>query len=209
MAAFLLSHGLPANPRLRGPLMRLLGARGFFVAYSLLSLSVVAWLAHAYAAAPYIELWPQEPWTRWVPPLAMAPACLLLVIGLSSPNPYSLGLGRRRYNPARPGIVGLVHHPVIWALTLWAAAHLFPNGDLASLVLFGPLLALSLSGPRVLDRRRARDLGEDWVRLAPRLTPPPALLAQIGPWRMGGGILLYAILLYLHPLVIGASPLPL
>lgn len=208
MAAFLLSHGLPANPRLRGPLMRLLGQRGFFAAYTLLSLSVVVWLALAYAAAPYVELWPQEPWTRWVPPLAMLPACLLLVAGLSSANPYSLGLGRRRWNPARPGIVGLIRHPVIWALALWAASHLFPNGDLASLLLFGPLLALSLSGPAVLDRRRRRDLGEDWLRLAPRLTPLPTLLAQIGPWRLGGGILLYAVLLHLHPMVIGASPLP-
>ncbi|MBY0429699.1 MAG: NnrU family protein [Rhodospirillales bacterium] len=209
MALFLASHAVTATPRLRGALVSRLGEAGYFLAYSLLSLAVLAWLVQAYAAAPYVPLWPQAPWTRWVPAAVMPAASLLLAAGFTTPNPFSLGPGGRRYDPARPGILRLTRHPVLWALALWAGAHLFPNGTLSAVFLFGPLLLLALAGPRLLDVKRRRSLGAGWHALA-RLTARPATLslAEIGWRRLAGGLILYLILIFLHPLIIGFSPLP-
>ncbi len=37
-------------------------------------------------------------------------------------------------------------HPMLWGFTLWAAAHLIANGDLASFMLFGTFGAYSVFG---------------------------------------------------------------
>ena len=41
-------------------------------------------------------------------------------------------------------VVGVIRHPQLTAVKLWAVAHLLVNGDSASLLLFGGLLVLSL-----------------------------------------------------------------
>jgi len=147
-----------------------MGERTYISLFSLFSIAAVVWLGWAYAKAPYIEIWPQASWSRWVPLTAMAVACLLAVIGLSSPNPFSLGAGHAQFDAARPGIVAIIRHPVIWALVIWSAAHIPPNGDVASLILFGLLTVLGLTGPITLDRRRRRAMGETaWAETANRV----------------------------------------
>lgn len=210
MLAFLASHAIPARPRLRSAGIRALGTVGYHLAYSALSIAVILWLAVAYGQAPYDPLWEQQPWMRWLPPLAMAPACLLLVTALSAPNPFSLGIGGRGFDPERPGILRLTRHPLLWALVLWAASHIVPNGDVASLILFGPLLLLALAGPPLMERKRRRDLGPETFASLARNTRAPRrrLLREIGAVRLGAAAVLYAALLHLHPSVIGISPLP-
>ena len=51
-AAFFLSHSIPVRPPIRRMLDRSLGSRGFTLAYSALSLGVLAWLIGAAARAP-------------------------------------------------------------------------------------------------------------------------------------------------------------
>lgn len=208
MAVFLGSHSLTNLPAVRRPAERLLGRGGYTAAYSVLSLLLLAWMIAAYIAAPTIVLWDQQPWMRWVPALAMVVACQLWAVGMSTPNPFSIGPGGRGFDPARPGILRLTRHPVLWGLTLWAAAHVVPNGDAAALLLFVPLLALALGGPAMLERKRRRSL-PDFDRLAALTNrPSAAMLAEIGWKRPLAGLVLYAALLHLHPLVIGVSPLP-
>ncbi|NQU60348.1 MAG: hypothetical protein HQ512_04395 [Rhodospirillales bacterium] len=67
----------------------------------------------------------------------MPVVCLLVAAGMSSPNPFSLGLSAKNYDPGRPGIVGVTRHPVIWGMALWAASHLLANTDAAGALLFG------------------------------------------------------------------------
>nr|WP_283091899.1 NnrU family protein [Magnetospirillum sulfuroxidans] len=206
---FLVSHRLTNQPRFRRwAEARLGGIVGFSVAYSIVSLALLAWIIVAYQQAPTLLLWEQAPWMRWVPPLAMLPACLLLTIGMTAANPFSIGPGRRGYDPARPGLLRLTRHPILWGLALWAAAHMVPNGDVAALMIFAPLLALALMGLRLLDSKRKRSL-PDWQQLA-ALTAKihPAMLPEIGWWRPLAGLAIYALLLWLHEPVIGASPLP-
>lgn len=209
MLAFLATHAIPARPGLRDSGIARFGNVGYHLLYSLLSIAVVVWLAYAYAHADYVAVWGQQLWMRWVPPLAMIPACLLLVAGLSTPNPFSIGIGGRGFDANHPGILRLTRHPLLWAMVLWAGAHIVPNGDVASLILFVPLLLLALAGPFLMERKRRRTIGRDFDALARNTSHPNrALFTEIGWLRGAGALALYVVLILLHPWVIGVSPLP-
>jgi uncharacterized membrane protein len=211
VALFLFSHSLTNRHGFRRRAESLLGGHlAFIVAYSLVSLALLAWIVAAYRAAPVWLLWGQQPWMRWVPPLVMLPACILLAGGMLTANPFSIGPGGRGYDPARPGLLRLTRHPVLWGLGLWAGAHIVPNGDVGALMIFAPLLVMAVAGPRLLDAKRRHRLGEaEWSRLA-ILTgrPNPAFLAETGARRLLAGPFLYGLLLAAHEVAIGVSPLP-
>lgn len=84
-------------------------------------------------------------------------ACVLLALGIGIPNPFSIaGAGSARFDPARPGVLALTRHPVLWSTVLWSGAHVVPNGDVATATLFGAFAAMGLFGMRALDARRQR-----------------------------------------------------
>lgn len=214
LIVFVASHVLAAYPPFRRALRARMGEAGFLIAYSLLSAALLGWLFSAFAEAPTLEVWPFAPWTRAVPLAVMPIACIFAVAGLTSPNPLSIGAGAKHYDPARPGIVSATRHPVIWALILWSGSHVAPNGDLKSVLLFALLTGLGLYGPGSLDRKRRASLGEaEWQRLArptanlPFAGPGPVDWVGIGPWRVLGGLALYAALLAAHPHLFGVDPL--
>lgn len=207
--AFLGSHILVASPGLRRPAEARLGRVGFALLYSALSVALLAWAVAAYRAAPVMLLWEQHDWMRWVPPVVMFPASILLAGGILTPNPFSVGPGAKGFDPARPGLLRLTRHPVLWGLGLWAGAHMVANGDLGALILFGPLFLLALVGPKLLDARRRASLGvAEWARLAGNTKwLASAILAEAG-WRLAAGPVLYLLLVLLHEPVIGIAPLP-
>ncbi len=206
ITAFIISHAIPAVPPLRAYLIRAMGFRLYVTLYSMISLAVLVWLGLAYANAPFVEVWEFRAWTRWLTVSLMIPSCYLLVVGLFSANPLSLSLiPAERFDPARPGIVGLMRHPVIGSIGLWALAHMAPNGDLASLLMFSLLLLAGLTGPRSLDAKRRAKLGaQQWAALA----QGPMNLKGLTLWPLAGAIALYAALYLAHEWVIGVPPLP-
>ena len=212
VVVFMAAHSLTNVKPLRNRAMAMVGKGGFYGLYSLLSTSLLVWVVAAAIHAPVISLWPQMPWMRWAPSLAMPFACLLWVAGMTCPNPFSIGPGGKGFDPARPGIVRLTRHPIIWGLGLWSGAHLIPNGTVAGVLLFLPLFVLCLMGRRILDAKRQQQLGLDaWNRLAEPLASGcdwRALAVELGPWRLLCGLLLPAVLMALHPLVIGLNPFP-
>ncbi len=210
VAVFLGAHSLSNWKPVRGPIEARYGRTAFYAGYSVISTALLVWVIAAALASPTVVVWEQQPWMRWVPPLVMPVACLLWVLGLTQKNPFSIGPGGSGYDPARPGIVRLTRHPIIWGLGLWSAAHIVPNGHLAGLLLFVPLFLLCLVGPRILDAKRRRSLGEArWRDMAGRAVfDIGALRAELGWVRLFGGLALYPVLLWLHPMVIGLSPLP-
>jgi len=141
-------------------------------------------------------------------------ATILLVAGYSTRNPTAVGMERsaRADDPA-PGILSVTRHPVMWAIGLWAVAHLIANGDLSSLLFFGTLATLALGGTVLIDRKKQLALGSNWPRLAQVTSNLPfvALLAgrtklrwrEIGVLRVAAGLLLYAVLYLAHPIITG------
>ena len=212
--AFCGSHILLSSTRLRGSLRDQLGERGFLAVYSLTSLVIFAWFVAAYSAAPTIVLWPRQRWTALVPVSVMPLATILLVAGYSTRNPTAVGMERsaRADDPA-PGILSVTRHPVMWAIGLWAVAHLIANGDLSAVLFFGSLAALALGGTVLIDRKKQLALGSNWVRLAELTSNVPfaALLTgrtklrwrEIGLLRVAAGLLLSAVLYLAHPIVTG------
>jgi uncharacterized membrane protein len=167
-----------------------------------------------------VQLWPQLPWTRWVPNLLVPLAILLAVFGLPAGTTTLGGPRMPRLDPSRPGFAALTRHPLLWALALWATAHLAPNGDLAHVILFGGFALLALVAMPAFDARARAALSPEAARAYFGATA----LLSLGPlrharwWRdvvrprAGRLILALALwlaILLLHPWVIGVSPLPL
>jgi len=209
---FFLSHSVPVRPPVQPWLQARLGRAGFTAAYSALSICVLAWLIGAAGRAPYLPLWGWAPWQNHVVLAVMLPVCLILGLSIARPNPFSFGGARNaRFDPARPGPVRWTRHPLLLALALWAGAHVVPNGDLAHVVLFGTFAAFAGLGGRLIDRRKRREMGGDWDRLRAAVAATPMRIAAPHPaaaLRLSAGILLYAALIWLHPLLFGVSPLP-
>lgn len=211
-AMFFVSHSLPVRPPLRPWLQARLGAFGFTLAYSILSLAVLAWLIAAAGRAPHVTLWNWAPWQAYVPLIVMGPVCAILALSIGHPNPFSFGGARNHlFDPARPGIMRWWRHPLLAALSLWAAAHLLPNGNLAHVILFGTFAAFALLGGRLIDRRKRREMGPEWQRVRDRVAEAPLLLASPSAGtllRLAAGVALYGTLLWAHPFLFGVSPLP-
>ena len=150
-----------------------------------------------------------------VPAVGMVVACVLLVFGLGSPNPLSIGRAAG-FDPKKPGVAALVRHPLLWAALIWAASHLAVNGDLAHIVLLGAFAVLAISGMLALDARARRRLGSAWRELAARTSNVPfaGYLRGARPDMRRGTVvrlalsaLLYAGLILGHEFLVGV-PVP-
>lgn len=219
IGVFIAFHVIPAIGSVRRAMISTIGKAPYIVGYSMMSLGLLGWVGVAYSEAEYIEVWAQAEWMRWVPVFLMYPACALLVGSLAHANPLSVGLRGDQFDPERPGIVSVTRHPLMWALIFWSLAHMVPNGDVASLLMFGLFTVLGLFGPKSLDAKARRKLGEErWAELAAPTSNVPfaAILRGQTPADWGnvlcqpaiGGMVLYAVLMGAHLFVIGVSPLP-
>ena len=216
-AVFVASHIVLSSTPLRGALVGVLGAAGFRGTYSAVALAALVWLVAAHGAAPYVEIWGPSAATRHLSLVVMPFAAVLLVAGVTVRNPAGMMAPAPGGDPA-PGILKVTRHPVIWAIALWALAHMAANGDAASLLLFGALALLALAGMPLIDRRKAAELGADWgpILLTTSVLPFAAMIsgrarfrfAEIGVWRVLAGVALYLALLLLHGPVIGRTALP-
>lgn len=220
--AFVGGHFLLSSRPLRPLLLQRLGERGFRLVYSLAAALALLWMVAAYRAAPFVAVWQPPPVLAWVPLLVMPLASILMVAGLTSPNPTLVGgerlLGTTPVSPA-VGILSVTRHPFLWGTGLWALSHLLVNGDLASMVMTGGIAVLSFAGMHHIDLRREASLGADWgpMKLTTSVLPFAAALSGrtavdwrgIGWWRPLLGLVVYAALLHLHRGLIGVSPLPL
>ena len=208
---FFATHSVPVRPRVRAALVRSLGSRGFTLAYSALSLIMLAAVIFAAGRAPYVQLWPQAIWQYHVAIVGMFVVCLILAFSVGRPNPFSFGGAQNdRFDPAHPGIVGWLRHPILAALTLWASLHLLPNGDLAHVMLFGVFAIFAVLGRTLIDRRKTREMGlEPWERLQSEIKRSSQTLSFAFSVeffkRLASAVVLFVSLILLHPVLIGVG----
>jgi uncharacterized membrane protein len=214
-AVFLSLHLIPSTP-LRAALVKQLGEGGYLAFFSVASAAGLIWMAWSYGQAPQTPLWPPGP-LRHLPLAVMPFAMMLLICGYTTRNP--MVVKQERYIEARdpaPGILKVTRHPIMWAIALWAIAHLIAKGDAASLIFFGGLAALALAGMALMDHRKAEALGAAWGPFALTTSTIPFAAAiqgrakprlkEIGWWRIALGLAIFAVLLFLHEPLIGAPP---
>jgi uncharacterized membrane protein len=175
-------HLVPAYPDVRDRLIARFDQNGYRILFSVVSTLGLVLLVWGFARAPVIQIWSPPGWTRFVAMVLMLPVFVLLIAA---------------YVPGE--IKAKLKHPFLVAIKTWALAHLIANGDLASMLLFGSFLAYA-----VFDR----------IRLKRRAATGQIAVPETGPVRNDviatvGGLALYVIfLVWLHPLLIGTSPLP-
>ncbi|MDX2170816.1 MAG: NnrU family protein [Deltaproteobacteria bacterium] len=218
---FLAIHVVISGSPLRAALVQASGERRYLAAFSLLSIGVLAWVIVAYAGAhATADIWWTAPdWMRWPGLAALAVALWLVVVGLTTPSPTATGgEARLQHADAVRGVLRVTRHPFLNGVALWAAVHLVLNGDAASVLLFGTMLALALIGPPLIDAKRRRAFGAAWERFAGATsTLPFAAIAagrnqfradEIGVWRWLLALLVYVAVLAGHRWAFGVSPLP-
>jgi uncharacterized membrane protein len=212
LAAFFVLHAVPVRPAVKSRIVGRFGAQTFSIAYSLISVLALAWLIVSAGRAPYVEIWQPAPWQSAVTLAAMLLACIVFAFSVGRPNPFSFGgSGKHRFDPKQAGIVRVHRHPLLLALLLWSGSHALPNGNLAHLVMFGIFAAFTLAGMRLIDRRKKREIGlaryQELLADMRRASLADSFRGQSLPMRLCAGFALFAILLALHPAVIGVSPL--
>lgn len=218
MALFMGSHRIPAALGIKDRLTAALGERGYTLVFSLVSTLLLLWVIWAAGRAPFVPLWDGGLAARWAVNIAMPLAVALVVFGTAAPNPFAFEGRKAGFDPDRPGIAGVTRQPLLWALLIWALAHLWANGDLAHAILFGTFAAFSALGMRTVERRRRRQMGQaEWDRLTAHTGLAPLAAALAGRWRPRGGpsllraggvLLAWAALWHLHAPVIGVWPAP-
>jgi uncharacterized membrane protein len=182
---FFAIHLVPANVELKNGLIARFGPAGYkaiFGVFSLVGLALIVLGFYKLQLHPGKNpiLWDPPTWSRHLALALMLPAMIALVA---------------TYIPSHIHV--MLKHPMLVAIKIWALAHLLANGDLAALVLFGSFLAFA-----VYDRISVKKRGD----LGP-------LGKGSGPWINDVivvviGVALYAlIVIYLHELVIGVSPM--
>ena len=219
---FVLLHLLVAGTRLRGAIVGRIGEGPYMGLFSLASVAGLTWLGFAFAysrAEPWnTAYWTVAPATRHIQIVLQLVAMLLIVPGLTTPNPTSV---RQEGALDRPdvvkGMLRITRHPFLWGVAIWAAGHLLVNGERASIVLFGAILLLAVFGTSSIDAKRKRALGATWDGFAAQTSNVPfgAILAgrqklnvgEIGWWRLVLAVGVWAALAWGHPYLFGVAAL--
>ena len=176
LALFVAIHVLPTFGGLRANAVAGLGAKGWKLIHTAVSLGAVALIVLGWKQAATEPVYAPPAWGRSAALLFMLPVLYLLI-------------GRR----SGSGINRVTKHPMLWAVVLWAAAHLLAHGERRALVLFGGFAAYALFA---MWSQESRGVG------ALAIAPVP-LAAEL---RTGAIVIVaYAVIAFLH----GLAGLPL
>jgi len=153
--------------------------------YSLLAIAgfVLICIGFGHARQQAVVLWSPPRWTHDVAALLTLVAFVLITAA---------------YVPGN-GIKARVKDPMILGVKCWAAGHLFANGTLADVVLFGSFLVWAVLDFRAARQRR-RAGGEPAIAPTKRGRSAIAVVVGVLAW------MLFA--LHLHQPLIGVAPFP-
>ena len=164
-ALFVLQHLGVTSTGLRDRLVRAMGEKAYVAVYAVVSIVLLVLLIRAYnAAVPAVLLWPTGDLLRLVPLVLMPLALLLVIGGVMTRNPTTVGvvLDSGAEVPVA-GVLKITRHPVQCGILIWSVGHLLANGDLPSLIFFGAFALISGFGMVLIDRRKQEVFGEGWT----------------------------------------------
>jgi uncharacterized membrane protein len=169
---FVLLHGVAAVPRCKSHLKSRMGERWYGPAFGLASVVALAVIVLGWRSSNFVAVYDPPAWGWYVNYGLTFIAFLCLGIFLF----------RGSYRQA-------LRFPMGIATVFWAAGHLFANGDLASLILFGGLLMGNVVHMA--------------VAMANGIRPTPEVRVGHDGLSLIFGAALYGIMTQLHPAIIG------
>lgn len=180
-AAFVGSHFAMSHP-LRAPLVRMLGAGGFQIAYSLVSAAALAWVYFAFVAAPGADLAGSGE-AGWVIATVITLPAMILLAGSLIGNPALPTPQAEAQARATPrGVFLVTRHPMMWGIGLWALSHLVLFWSTRTMITAFAIGVLALVGARLQDGKKAALMGEAWGEWSARTSYWPRFgrLARVG-----------------------------
>ena len=95
--------------------------------FSVVSAIGLALIIYGKGSAPFVSVWQPMAGSQWIPVILMLPASILIFLSHVPGN-----------------IKNTLHHPMLMGVALFSIGHLFANGDLASVLLFGSFFIYSV-----------------------------------------------------------------
>ncbi|MCH2172135.1 NnrU family protein [Myxococcota bacterium] len=144
-----------SSRRLRSPLVARLGEGPFLGFYSILALAIFVPLVSSYFAdkhaGPLLWVGGTDTVLRWSMYTGMGVALTLVVGGIFTPSPASIGPGTGEVR----GVLRITRHPLFMGIGALGLLHLsVARINLAELIFFGGLVTFSLIGCWHQDRRK-------------------------------------------------------
>lgn len=178
LIVFIGIHLVPAVPPIKHRLVDYLGPKLYKAVFALAALIGLMLIIIGYGyLAPHTPVYDPPGFGRYLA-VALMPFAFILLAAAYIPS----------------GVKRITGHPMLWAVTVWALCHLLVRGDRASILLFGGFLAFALVS---MLSGRLRGIRHD---VAPH--PSWQNLAVVA-----AGLLLFAVALWAHPYLFGASVL--
>ncbi len=178
VSLFIGIHLLPTMATLRAGCVSRIGHKPYRAVFALVSFIGFGLIVYGKAQAPYVHGFSPPSWGRHVTMLST----LLMAICFAA-----------LYLPTN--LKRLTAHPMLWGTVFWGGGHLFANGDVASIILFGSFFAFGLFDMWSLNQRGAEKKSEvlPWSK--------DALVVVLG-------LINYGLMIFLHPVVIGVGIFP-
>ncbi|MEM7500289.1 MAG: NnrU family protein [Pseudomonadota bacterium] len=108
-------------------------AKGAMLALTLAAVGLMIW---GYKGAGFVNVWFPPTWTVHLNNLLMIVAIVVFFAGAFKGH-----------------VASWIRHPQLTGFKIWAVAHLLVNGDLASIILFGGLLAWAVVALIMINKR--------------------------------------------------------
>lgn len=173
-------HLIPAlGVQMRAAWIERIGEGPYKGLFALSLVGAITLMVMGWKSTEPVAIYGPPEWGHWFAYFAMFVA-LVLFMGSNVPS------NMKRF----------VRHPQLMGVAVWGLSHLFTNGDLRSLVLFGGLGVWAVIEIAALNRRDGA-----WEK-----PEPLPLVAGVKP--LVAGLIAYALLVYAHPYLAGVSIYP-
>mgnify|MGYP001984826685 CR=1 FL=1 len=204
--AFVGTHFAMSHP-LRAPMVGVLGAGGFMIAYSLVSAACMAWMYFAFVATPAgAPLWGNYVDAVWIVASIVTLVAMVLFAGSLVGNPAlpAPGAAQAARKPAH-GVFKVTRHPMMWGFALWALAHLIAAPTLRTVVVATAIGVLALVGAHLQDRKKGALMGDAWQQWEAKTSYWPRLgkLFSAGAVAWIGGLAIWLGATWLHAMDAG------
>jgi uncharacterized membrane protein len=198
--AFVGSHFLMSHP-LRRQLVWRLGASGFALVYSAISLALFYWMVVEFNRAPKgYGLWHVGD-ILWAIASVVTLLAAILFVGSFVRNPSFPGVPDQLAAQEPFGVFRVTRHPMMWGFAFWGMAHIVVAPRADNFIFAGSIIFLALVGAKAQEVKKARLMGVEWdawlrkTHYVPRLS----MLHRVGfaPWIVGGAF--WALSMWGHP----------